>query len=233
MGELWASVMRLRLRALFVLLSIGIFTGCQSNQVAEPNQSLAIPDTTTSITAGDLRIAPMDLLDIRVFGVSELEGTYQVAFTGEIKLPLIGEVEVVGLSPSELALRLERDYGEKYLQDPDVSVTIKESVGRKVTIEGAVSRPGLFPVQGKLTLLQAIALAGGTTSSSNPRNVVLFRQIEGQRHAASFDLLEIRKGTAFDPPIYGNDIVVVDGSDVRENYRDLLRSVPLLALLIF
>ncbi|MCR9271111.1 MAG: polysaccharide export protein [Hyphomonadaceae bacterium] len=205
---------------------------CATGETAAPNQSLTIPDSTTSITAGDLRIGPMDMLDVTVFGVAELNGTYQVDFTGLIKLPLIGEVRAVGLNSSELAEDLERLYGETYLQDPDVTVTIAESVGRQVTVEGAVSSPGLFPVRGRLTLLQAVALAGGTTSRSNPKNVFLFREIEGERRAASFNLVAIRKGEADDPQIYGNDIVVVDGSDLRENYRDLIRSVPLLTLLV-
>ncbi|MHA7901497.1 MAG: polysaccharide biosynthesis/export family protein [Henriciella sp.] len=206
---------------------------CATGETAAPNQSLTIPDSTTSITAGDLRIGPMDMLEVSVFGVDELNGTYQVDFTGQIKLPLIGEVRAVGLNSSELAEDLERRYGETYLQNPDVTVRIEESVGRQVTVEGAVNAPGLFPVRGRLTLLQAVALAGGTSSASNPKNVYLFREIEGERRAASFNLVNIRKGAADDPQIYGNDIVVVDGSDLRENYRDLIRSAPLLALLAF
>ncbi|MEP1143691.1 MAG: polysaccharide biosynthesis/export family protein [Henriciella sp.] len=218
----------------YLALFVGLLwlSACASGEVAAPNQSLTIPDSTTSITAGDLRIGPMDMLEISVFGVEELDGTFQVDFTGAIRLPLIGEVRAVGLSSSELAIELERLYGASYLQDPDVNVTIEESVGRQVTVEGAVNSPGLFPVRGRLTMLQAVALAGGTSNDSNPKNVFLFREIDGKRQAASFNLVEIRRGEANDPEIFGNDIVVVDGSDLRENYRDLIRSAPLLALLI-
>ncbi|MEO1660387.1 MAG: polysaccharide biosynthesis/export family protein [Pseudomonadota bacterium] len=224
---MWRSI----LYSIGFLMMLGL-SACANSEVAAPNQSLAIPDSTTSITAGDLRIGPMDMLDISVFGVDELDGTFQVDFTGNIKLPLIGEVKAVGLSSSELAAVLEDRYGASYLQNPDVNVTIEESVGRQVTVEGAVNSPGLFPVRGRISLLQAVALAGGTSASSNPKNVVLFREIEGERQAASFNLVAIRRGEADDPIIYGNDIVVVDGSDLRENYRDLIRSAPLLALLV-
>lgn len=224
---MWRSI----LFSLGFLTLVGL-TGCANSEVAAPNQSLAIPDSTTSITAGDLRIGPMDMLEISVFGVDDLDGTFQVDFTGNIKLPLIGEVRAVGLNASELAAVLEDRYGASYLQNPDINVTIEESVGRQVTVEGAVNSPGLFPVRGRLSLLQAVALAGGTSSDSNPKNVILFRDIEGERHAASFNLVAIRRGEADDPTIYGNDIVVVDGSDLRENYRDLIRSAPLLALLV-
>ena len=224
---MWRSI----LYSLGFLTLVGL-TGCANSEVAAPNQSLAIPDSTTSITAGDLRIGPMDMLEISVFGVDELDGTFQVDFTGNIKLPLIGEVKAVGLNSSELAAVLEDRYGATYLQNPDVNVTIEESVGRQVTVDGAVNSPGLFPVRGRLSLLQAVALAGGTSSSSNPKNVILFRYIEGERRAASFNLVAIRRGEADDPIIYGNDVVVVDGSDLRENYRDLIRSAPLLTLLV-
>ena len=190
---MWRSI----LYSLGFLALVGL-TGCANSEVAAPNQSLAIPDSTTSITAGDLRIGPMDMLEISVFGVDELDGTFQVDFTGNIKLPLIGEVKAVGLNSSELAAVLEDRYGATYLQNPDVNVTIEESVGRQVTVDGAVNSPGLFPVRGRLSLLQAVALAGGTSSSSNPKNVILFRYIEGERRAASFNLVAIRRGEADD-----------------------------------
>lgn len=227
-----AHLMWRRFQYLALFIGLLWLSACASGEVAAPNQSLTIPDSTTSITAGDLRIGPMDMLEVSVFGVEELDGTFQVDFTGDIKLPLIGTVRAVGLSSGELALELERLYSESYLQDPDVNVTIQESVGRQVTVDGAVGSPGLFPVRGKLTLLQAVALAGGTTPASNPKNVYLFRDINNERKVASFNLVAIRKGEADDPQLYGNDIVVVDGSDVRENYRDLIRSVPLLTLLV-
>ena len=69
---------------------------------------LPIPDATTSITPADLRIGPMDSLDISVFGVSDLDGTYQVDFEGLLKMPLIGEVPAVGKTAGELSVILER-----------------------------------------------------------------------------------------------------------------------------
>ena len=84
----------------------------------------------------------------------------------------------------------------------------------------------------QLTLLQAIALSGGPTDNADPRRVIIFRQIEGKRNAAGFDLRAIREGKAEDPVVYGNDIVVVDGSEARRRYGEFLRSVPLLALFL-
>jgi polysaccharide export outer membrane protein len=82
----------------------------------------------------------------------------------------------------------------------------------------------------KLTLLQVVAMAHGTDEDANPHRVAVFRQIQGQRMAAAFDLEDIRRGKAEDPRIYSGDIVVVDGSKVRQAWKSALSSLPLLAI---
>jgi polysaccharide export outer membrane protein len=77
-----------------------------------------------------------------------------------------------------------------------------------------------------------VARAGGTAPDANPRRVAIFRQIEGKRMAAAFDLTAIRRGNAEDPRVYSGDIVVVDGSTstVRTVQREILQALPLLGL---
>lgn len=222
--------MRNDIYALFIIGVTLLIASCASAVERGSPTSLPIPDSTTSVTIGDLRIGPMDLVQMEVFGVGDLDGTYQVDFDGEINVPLIGNVSAVGYTPGELAAVLEERYGEQFLQDPEVNVSIVESVGRRITLDGAVSNPGLYDIRGSVSLLQAVALGGGPSSNANPRKVVVFRQIEGQRHAAAFDLVSIRKGDADDPEIFGNDIIVVDGSGISEGYQNTLRSIPLIAL---
>lgn len=188
------------------------------------------PDAPTiaPLDAG-YRIAPMDTLAVKVFGMNDLTGDYQVDLRGNISMPLIGEVSAMNLTPLELDDLLTRKYGEKYLENPDVSVGIKLSAGRNVTVDGAVSKGGIFPVVGQLTLMQAIALAGGVDEeTANPRRVAIFRTIGGQRQAAAFDLVSIHRGEMQDPPVYSGDIVIVDGSAIKEAQRVFFRSVPLL-----
>jgi polysaccharide biosynthesis/export protein len=210
-----------------------LFGACQSGAGAgQRSATLAVPDTTSPVQSGDLRIGPMDLLEVSVFGASDLDGAYQVDFEGNLKLPLVGSFKAAGYTASELATYLEGRLSERYLQDPDVTVRISESLDRLVTVDGSVAKPGMYPVLGQLTLLQAIALSGGPTDNADPRRVIIFRQIEGKRTAAGFDLRAIREGKAEDPIVYGNDIVVVDGSEARRRYGDFLRSVPLLALFV-
>lgn len=215
--------------ALLTVASCSSVGGGNSNVSSEP---LALPDSTTVTQSGDLRIGPLDLINVRVFGVDELGGDYQVDHQGEVKLPLVGTLNAKGYTSLEFAEVLEQELGATYLQNPDVTVTIEESLGRQVTIEGSVRDPGVYDVDGTITLLQAVALGGGTSDDANPSRVIVFRQVEGERMAAGFNLTDIRRGDAEDPAIYGNDIVVVDGSQARQTYGDLLRSVPLLALFV-
>lgn len=218
------------------VVAVLAFGGCQTGgptgTAVQMSEQLSVPDTTLPVQSGDVRIGPMDLLEISVFGAPDLDNSYQVDFEGKLKLPLIGSVPAAGYTASQLATDLERRLAENYLQDPDVTVRIMETRKRYMTVDGSVAKPGMYPVEGQLTLLQAIALSGGPTDNANPRRVVIFRQIDGQRNAAGFDLREIRKGNAPDPLVYANDIVVVDGSEARRTYGDLLRTVPLLALFV-
>jgi polysaccharide export outer membrane protein len=93
-----------------------------------------------------------------------------------------------------------------------------------------VKSSGSYPVSGPLSLLQAIALSGGASENANLRRVAVFRTIGGQRQAAAFDLQQIRRGQAADPPIYAGDIVVVDGSGVKEAQKRILSNIPILSI---
>lgn len=178
----------------------------------------------------DYKIAPLDTLKIAVFQVPDLSGEFEVDLTGNIALPLIGTVKAIEKSPRELQAELARRLGEKYLQSPDVSVGVKSSSTRNVTLDGAVRYPGMYPVDRTVTLIQAIALAKGPTEEANPRRVAVFRTIGGQRMAAAFDLVSIRRGEAEDPKIYSGDIIIVDGSKLKQTQREILSALPILGM---
>jgi polysaccharide biosynthesis/export protein len=170
------------------------------------------------------------VLSIKVFRADEMSGDYDVDLMGHISLPLVGEVEAANLTTEDLKQKLAAKLGEKYLEHPDVSVAIKESKGHLVTVDGAVGGAGSFPVTGPLTLIQAIAMAKGTSDDANPRRVAVFRTIGGERQAAAFDLTSIRRGEAQDPVIYPGDIIVVDGSKIKATEKQLFSTVPLLSV---
>jgi polysaccharide export outer membrane protein len=195
------------------------------------NVALAAPDapTVAPLETG-YRIAPMDTLSVRVFKSQDLSGDYQVDLAGNISMPLIGEVQAVNLTTAQLDDKLTAALGQKYFEHPDVSVGIKASTRRSVTVDGAVKQAGTFPITGGTSLMQAVALAGGTTDDANARRVAVFRTINGQRQAAAFDLAAIRHGQAKDPEIYPGDIVVVDGSSVKQGFKKFVQSIPLLSI---
>lgn len=189
------------------------------------------PDAPTVVPLENgYRIAPMDTLSVKIFKMADLSGDYEVDLLGNISMPLIGDILAADKTPEELDQIITTKYGQKYLQNPDISVAIKSSARRNVTIDGAVKEAGAFPVNGPLTLMQAVALAGGTTEDANARRVAIFRQISGKRQAAAFDLVSIRRGQSPDPQIYSGDIVVVDGSSVKAAQKQILNSLPILSI---
>lgn len=195
------------------------------------DRQLGAPDEQKiDVLPANYKIAPMDKLAIKVFKADEFTGEYDVDLMGKISLPLIGEVEAASLTTEQLDQRLTEKLGAKYLEHPDVSVTIKESTSRVVTVDGAVTEGGRFPIAGTLSLIQVVAMAKGTREDANPRRVAVFRTVGGQRQAAAFDLTAIRRGQAPDPQIYAGDIVVVDGSSIKAFQKQLLSTVPLLSI---
>lgn len=190
------------------------------------------PDAVAaSDLAYDLPLGPLDMLKVNVFRVPELSGDYQVDAKGNLDLPLIGSFSVREFTPQQLGNELERRYGAKYLNKPDISVRVTSSNINSVTVEGGVNGPGIYPIPGKTTLIGAIAMARGiSVNDGNPRRVVIFRKSAGKTLAAAFDLISIRRGEMEDPAIYPGDTVVVDSSTIRPLYRDLMMSLPLVSL---
>lgn len=198
--------------------------------------NLPPPDTTTASGAyegaTDYRVGAQDLLEISVFGVSELSHQARVNSNGMINVPLIGGVMAGGKTVPELEKELATKYADGYLQNPQVTVFIKEYTSQRVTLEGAFEKPGIYPLTGKTSLLQAVAMGGGTDEFADLEGVVLFRHIDGQRMAAAFDLNLVRRGELADPQVYGDDIIVIERSGSKSAFREFLRTVPALGLFL-
>ncbi len=175
------------------------------------------------------RIGPMDLLDVTVFKVPELTKSVQVSASGTVNMPLIGEIAAAGRTSQELEVDLTARLGAKYLNKPQLNVTIKEYNSQRVTVDGAVKKPGVFPVRGSFTLLQVIAQAEGLDPSSDS-TVVVFRQAGGKRTAARFDLDSIRSGETSDPQVQSGDVVVVGKSAFKEGFNNFVKILPLASI---
>jgi polysaccharide biosynthesis/export protein len=179
----------------------------------------------------EYRVGTNDLLDIEVLNLGDGKRTVRVNAAGYITMPLIGQVTVAGMTQQQVESHIAALYGEKYLQNPQVSVFIKEFTTERITVDGAVAKPGIYPLVGQMTLLRVIALAGGFGQIANSQQVMLFRQGEkGERQVATFDVERIRSGKDPDPMIRGDDLIVVQRDSARallkdSIFRDIVDSV--------
>ncbi len=225
----------------WVVLLVGLLSACASggsvraDQAMLPAASLPAPDSTTASGAyegaSDYRIGAQDLLNISVFGVEELTRDVRVNSNGHISLPLVGTVMAGGRTIPELESDLAKKYAEGYLQRPQVTVFVKEFTSQRITVEGAVKKPGIYPITGRTSLLQAIALAEGVDDrTADLGGIVVMRKVDGRKQAAVFDLRQVRKGLVEDPQLYGDDIVVVEQSGSKTAFRRFIESVPALGI---
>jgi polysaccharide export outer membrane protein len=215
--------------AVLLMISLAGCVGSRGGPIPYDVKNFGQPDSPTVVAAStDYKIAPMDTLRITVFQVPDLSGEFDVDLTGNVSLPLIGEVKAADLTTVELDKVITARLSDKYLQNPEVNVGLKQSARRNVTLDGSVNQPGMYAVNGPTTLIQAVALARGTSSDANPHRVAIFRQVQGKRMAAAFDLVSIRKGEMEDPPVYSGDIIVVDGSRIKAIQNQILMSLPVI-----
>ena len=159
--------------------------------------SLVDPESLMSATARpvDYRIGIGDVVAVSVFQMPDLSmGAARVDTSGTIQLPLLGQTRALGRTAPELAEDVRARLAAQYLQNPRVTVSVNEVASQKVTVDGSVAKPGVFEMKGRTTLMQAIAMAEGTSQTADLDRVAVFRTTDGQRQAAVFDLDAIRSG---------------------------------------
>ncbi len=157
----------------------------------------------------DYRIGARDLLDISVFGLNDLNRTVRVSEDGKITLPLVGEIEVEGLTKTELERKLSQLLEEKYLQNPQVTVFIKEYQSRKVSVLGAVKNPGSYELLRNQTLLHIISQAGGLTNEAGDEISIIRQQKDGSNRTlkVSIEELFLKSKAELNIPLQPNDII--------------------------
>lgn len=178
------------------------------------------------------KIGPLDVVEVSVFKVPELSRTVQVADSGTINLPLIGEVPAVGRTAQEIERDLAQRFGRTYLQKPQVNVYVKEYNSQRVTIDGAVRKPGVYPIRGQTTLMQLLATAEGFTDTAQTEVAVFRNAAGGSQQAAKFDVDDIRAGRSEDPKISQGDLVVVGDSAFKTTYQGLLKALPITSVFL-
>ncbi len=203
--------------------------GGASAEAQQLARKVGMDAAATSPGSATYQIGVQDVVEIVVFKVPDLTRSVQVADSGTINLPLIGEVQAVGLTSQEIERELTRRLGVTYLKNPQVNVYVREYNSQRVTVEGAVKSPGVFPIRGKMSLMQALASSGGPDRDYASSDVMVFRNIEGQRSGLEYNIEAIRSGEAPDPPLRSGDVVVVPTSNAKFAFQSFLRVVPVAA----
>lgn len=229
-----------RLSLAFALMSLLALGACSSTSDPGPDGGVAVAAlSSVGGAGGDLRvvaelpappavqggvaqpIANADVLEVSVFQVENLSRTVQVDDQGFISLPLIGRVQAGGKSVQALQHDIESAYAKSYLQSPSVSVFLKESASRRVTVDGEAMRSGVFNLPPGASLLDAIALGGGFSPLADSRKVYVFRRIGETTYVSNYDVDAIRLGSRANPAIHGGDIIIVFSSQSRVALQNL------------
>jgi polysaccharide export outer membrane protein len=210
-----------------VVALCALLSACASSDLAgEPGGVLAPPDPVAPVQ--EYRISANDKLSIAVYPTTDmsLQGV-RVDATGSILFPPTGVVAVQGKTVRELAAELQSKLAECCLKNPQVVVTVDEALVQQVTVDGAVVQSGVYPLRGPTTLTQALALARGPDrATANLKRVGVQRMTGGQRTGAIFNLEDIRAGKAADPVIYGGDYIVVDSSQTKSAWHNVISAIP-------
>jgi polysaccharide biosynthesis/export protein len=143
----------------------------------QPATKPAPPDAGVPVEPG-FTIGPEDVLGILVWKEQDVTGDVTVRPDGMITLPLIRDVKAAGLTPNQLADRIQEALRE-FITDASVTVVVRQMNSRKVFITGEVVRPGAYSLQGQMTVLQLIALAGGLTEWASQKNITVVRPDSG------------------------------------------------------
>jgi len=148
--------------------------------------------SSSSVTDPNYILGPEDVLEIEVFNVPELKETVRVAADGEVALPLIGRVQATGLTTDQFRQEITDKWGENYLQDPQVSVFVKEFKARPVSVIGAVEKPDLYYLKGQRNLIEVLSMAGGTGKHSGSGRTVVITRKSGFKDLQVVDGMHMR-----------------------------------------
>jgi polysaccharide biosynthesis/export protein len=165
----------------------------QTARPANPSATAAAGTTTGVPMPPDYVIGPKDVLTVVFWRDKDLTGDVVVRPDGKITLPLLNEAQASGLTPEQLRKQLT-DAARTFVEDPTVSVVVKEIHSRQVFITGQVAKPGEYPLTGPTTVLQLIALAGGVHEFADSKNIQIVRVENGRSVSHRFNYRDVQKG---------------------------------------
>jgi len=221
-------------RAAILAVGCVVLVGCASQgdgvalhpTTAQAGQTQSAPpeapqsgDPPTAANVSDYRVMPGDILQIVVFQAPDFTRDAEVDAAGNIVLPLLGGVPAARRSARDIEADISRRLKAKYMQNPQVSVYVKDAVGLRVTVAGAVKKPGVIPLRGDVTLTSIIAQSDGFTETADTSSVLIIRNTDKGRVATRVDVSAILASKMPDAPVYGGDTIVVDDSAAKVAWR--------------
>jgi protein involved in polysaccharide export with SLBB domain len=202
MGQVSCPTMPLtKLHLLVMALAMTALAACGDPPPSEyPTQQVYVEDTT---------LGPGDIFEVRVFRQKELSGTYNVSAEGSISFPLIGTVAVAGKTPAEVESILRQRLSDGYLVDPQVSILVQEYRSKKVSVFGQVRQPGALSFVEGMSVVEAVARAGGFTDLARKNAVTVTRAVEGKEATYVVPVELIGQGKAKPFFVRPGDVVLV------------------------
>lgn len=176
-----------------VLLPLATVSAAAGQTAKAPSPSNVAPRVQSPPAGPGYVIAPGDLLEIQVWKEPEISKTVPVRPDGKISVPLLNDVQAAGLSAPALTTDLTEKL-KKFIADPQVTVIVTQVNSERIYITGEVTRGGAFPLVSGMTVLQALASAGGFTTFANPKKVYVLRQENGKPVKYPFNYKEVIAG---------------------------------------
>lgn len=198
-----------------VILS-GMFLGV-SLWAQEPGKGSPAPAVSNntelaakSVSEREYKIGPQDVLRVDVWKEPEITRSIPVRPDGKISLPLLNDIQAAGLTSLELAASISEGL-KKYLNNPQVTVTVSEINSRRVYVTGEVGKPGALPLLPSMTVLQAVSSCGGFTQFAKIKKIYVLRQEGGKQVKYPFNYKEVVAGKKPEDNIalQPGDIIVV------------------------
>ena len=159
---------------------------------AAPRAGAAAPSGGVT-TPPDYVIGPDDVLTIVFWREKDLSSEAAVRPDGMISLPLLNEIAAAGLTPEQLRLKLT-EQAAQYIEEPTVTVQVKQINSRKVFITGQIAKPGPYPLAGPTTVLQLIATAGGVLEYADSKKISIMRVVNGRQTSLPFNYGDVERG---------------------------------------
>ena len=145
------------------------------------------------VAPADYVIGPDDVLTVIFWREKDMSADVGVRPDGRISLPLLNDVQAAGLTPEQLRVNITQA-ATKYIEDPTVTVVVKQINSRKVFITGQVAKPGPYPLMGPITVLQLITIAGGVLEYADSENISVVRTENGKPTRSRFNYKEFTRG---------------------------------------